>query len=70
VNYLFSFIPTQGVDEWDLAALLQISLPTLRAALEKCPELRLEESVDIFPYPDDSSRVYALYNRKWRKVNE
>ncbi len=70
MNYLLSFIPPQGVDEWDLAALLQIPLPTLRAALEKCPELELEESVDINPHPDDSSRVYALYNRKWRKVNE
>jgi hypothetical protein len=68
MNVFLSFIPTEGVDEWDLAALLQIPLPTLRAALEKCPELRLEESVDIFPYPDDPSRATALYNRKWRKL--
>lgn len=64
---LNSLIPPEGINEVELAAKLQVPIPLLRACLENSPDLALEESVDIFPHPDDSSRATALYNRKWRK---
>jgi hypothetical protein len=64
---LNSLIPPEGINEVELAAKLQVSIPLLRACLENSLDLALEESVDIFPHPADSSRATALYNRKWRK---
>jgi hypothetical protein len=59
-------IPEQGIEEFELSANLQISLPHLRSCLSKCPTLKLLESYSI--WRNDKGHNKTVINRIWIKV--
>lgn len=70
IEAILPHIPDSGIEEFELAAKLGISLPLLRQCLSQCPSVDCFESASVTPINTNPAQAhtFTVIRRVWRRI--